>query len=393
MTAHHNSSASPETYANRDVKALKDTEPSHHQAALQKLHEDSQVMSSKGHAAEQKYWDTMKSKGGDSLPDLKFTKDGDHVSKVEGKDGKVLYDSHAIAKGEGPYQALRRSGLSHQEALDQAHKIKKESGRDSFKQNESAKVDANGSVVTRENNKNDSGYKETTSKDGNHKTREFDKDQKLTHETTVDKDGKRSDWKLNPDNTTTSVQQPDKDHRQETQRQANGDLISKTNDETKPDGTRSVVTTDKDGNKRTETYDKEKHQNSVVQENKDGTAAGWRKDAQGNMTTIDQPDANHRKETTNDAGGKFVSEANFTKDENGVTREVKDKNNNVNTDVWNAAGEQQSSIRTNADGSKIGWKKGADGKPITVEEAAPARAPQPAPPAPVPAAPTPQPAS
>ncbi|MBX9724052.1 MAG: hypothetical protein K2X81_21780, partial [Candidatus Obscuribacterales bacterium] len=150
-----------------------------------------------------------------NLPGLEITEDKKGGLQVKDKGG-VLYNegksgkpeaptapakpggeqfSPGLKKGEGPYQALHRQhpDWNHKQLLDEAHKIKEQTGRKEFKAGEQFKSNPDGSVTTREESKkNDGSFTETNSKDG-HKT----------SVRTGDKDGNWTENKFDPSGKST----------------------------------------------------------------------------------------------------------------------------------------------------------------------------------------------
>jgi hypothetical protein len=111
----------------------------------------------------------------------------------------------------------------------------------------------------------------------------------------------------------------------------------------------SQVTGDKDG-KNVETFDGDGSKTASIRESNDGTSVvGWKKNADGTQSNIDQADANHRTEIkTKD--GQVVSTSKMISDKDGTNTETFDKDDN-----------QVSAMRNNNDGTSMGWRKNPDG--------------------------------
>lgn len=320
-----------------------------------------------------------------------------------------------LRKGEGPYQALHRQhpDWDHKKLMDESHKIKQQLGKEQFTQGEQFRTNADGSVSTRTTG-TDGNYNQETKKDGkvtetrsgdangNFQSQSFDAngqktgslehkvtpdgytetqkdaDGKTTSQVTADKTGKNTDtfdkdgnktssmrenndgsvvgWKKNADGTQTNIDQPDANHKTETTTKDGKVISTKTHEQT-ADGSKDVIEDEK--GKNTNIYDKDGNQLSSMRENNDGSAIGWKKNADGTLTSIDQPDQNHRTETTT-KDGQVVNTMTHEKTATGSTDVTTDKDGKL-TKTYDAQGNQTSGIKQNADSSSTGWVKDKDG--------------------------------
>jgi hypothetical protein len=108
---------------------------------------------------------------------------------------------------------------------------------------------------------------------------------------------------------------------------------------------------------QTDRYNPEGKHTSSIRKNNDGSAAGWHKDKDGNTTTIEQPDANHRTEKYTDKDGKPTGSKSIERDKDGVLTHNYDKD-----------GKATGSMRNRPDGSATGWEKNPDGSIKTIEQ-------------------------
>ncbi|HEY9677484.1 MAG TPA: hypothetical protein V6C76_05720 [Drouetiella sp.] len=341
----------PERQAETVAQHMRETHGA--RSALNEMQQDLKGMNT---SERTRFFDSLageaaKTQGG--LPNLEIT--GTHAHNdlkvsVKGQHDPV-YDEHGgfsggLRKGEGPYQALHRQHpeWDHKQLMDEAHRIKKELGPHSFKQGEEFKTNEDGSVSVRSKT-HDGGFEQQTRKDG--KVTETQKgDSKGNY------DAQQYDSKGNKGDTIEH--RVTNDGYTETQKDQTGNVTRK-------------VTSDKDGT-LTETYDKDKHATSSMREKPDGSVKGWRQNADGSRTEIDQPDKDHRTETTIKGGEKTTSTWERTADgEKRTTTDAK----GTNTDIYDKAGNQISADRKNNDGSSIGWHKNADGTVTSYESADP----------------------
>ncbi|MDR3615946.1 MAG: hypothetical protein P4L53_20480 [Candidatus Obscuribacterales bacterium] len=272
--------------------------------------------------------------------DGQTTEKGHPLKAADGKtqDGKPDDGfSPGLRKGEGPYQALHRQHpeYTHKQLMDESHKIMKESGRNSFSQGEQFKSNDDGSVTTRTpGHGKDGAFTETTQKDGKTseiKTATADGSWNSQKFDDAGKPGDSVEHKVGADGTYTEITKgPDQK------------VISQ-------------VTGDKDG-KNVETFDGDGNRTASIRESNDGTSVvGWKKNADGTQTNIDQPDANHRTEIqTKD--GQVISTSKMTSDKDGTNTENFDKDNN-----------QVSAMRNNNDGTSTGWRKNPDGTTTSID--------------------------
>jgi len=244
--------------------------------------------------------------------------------------------SSGLRKGEGPYQALHRQHpeYDHKKLMEESHRVMKESGRNSFSQGEQFKSNEDGSVTTRTpGHGNDGSFSEKTQKDGKTSETKTGDGKGNWNSQSLDDAGKPTgsvEHKVGADGAYT-----------ETKKGADQKVISK-------------VTGDKDG-KNTETFDGDGNKVSSMRDNNDGSSVGWKKNADGTQTNIDQADLNHRTEiTTKD--GQQVSRSQITSDKDGTNTETFDKDDN-----------KVSAMRNNNDGTSMGWRKNPDGTTTSID--------------------------
>lgn len=283
-----------------------------------------------------------------------------------------------LKRGEGPYQALHRThpDWDHKKLLDESRRILSETGKKSFRQGESFQTNEDGSVTSRMQGQH-GAFSDTTSHggkvmntrqgdgQGNWVSRNYDGNNHVTGSTEhmVNKEGGYTETQKGADGKPVSKVISDKDGNKNTETyDANGSVVSSIRENT--DGTvignrknadgsmasiegdknRTVETVTKDGKTvstttteqnadgrkvtveddkgtLTKTYDKDNNQTSGMMEGKDGSLTGWKKNSDGSNTTIEQPDKDHRKETTT-KDGKMVSEMTHEPTQNGGWKET-----------------------------------------------------------------------
>ncbi|MDQ5965758.1 MAG: hypothetical protein QG625_1913 [Cyanobacteriota bacterium erpe_2018_sw_39hr_WHONDRS-SW48-000098_B_bin.30] len=180
-----------------------------------------------------------------------------------------------LQRGEGPYQALRRMGMDHEEAARNARRINRESGQGSYRQGDQFSLNPDGSVSIRQNSRTAPGsYTETTRSEGRTTARRETDAQGNFNESSFDREGR-----VTGERSRT--------------RDAQGNVTDKNRDQT---GT----TTDR--------FDPQGRQRSHERQNNDGSANGWSINQDGSRTDFVQRDQNHRQETTT-RDGRIVSES------------------------------------------------------------------------------------
>jgi len=150
----------PEQEAARDIAALS-TSPDgvHHAEALSEVQAHAAKFGIAGAKEEKAYWQSFqKEASAQGFPQLEFGAEPEGRQTSVKMGGETLYDrSRAVdtakelgtvqlGKGEGPYQALVRSGMTNEEAKAAAAHIEEATGRKYFKQGEQFSVDSDGSV-------------------------------------------------------------------------------------------------------------------------------------------------------------------------------------------------------------------------------------------------------
>jgi hypothetical protein len=370
---------------NDKASHVADSLKNHGTKALSELHDDL-----KGMSAGQRhdfFHNLQSSAGGHKLPGLEIHEDSKHNLKVsengQGHGKHVLYDeakeskapgkqdapiskapesptnpptgdkshqnngdqfSSGLKKGEGPYQALQRQhpDWDHQKLKEESKKIKEQTGRNSFKQGEQFKSNDDGSVTSREND-HQGNFSETTQKNG--KTSD------------VRSGDAKGNW------TSKSYDETGKETKSTVHTAGNDGTYSEIQ---RADGkVTSTVSTDKTG-KNTATFDKDTNKTSAMRENNDGSAVGWKKNSDGSMTTIDQPDKNHSTETTTKDGTTINTKTHEQSADGSKDVITDDKGNNTN--VYDKSGNQSSAMRNNNDGTAIGWRKNSDGSTTSVDQ-------------------------
>ncbi|MBK9202612.1 MAG: hypothetical protein IPL73_09270 [Candidatus Obscuribacter sp.] len=180
-----------------------------------------------------------------------------------------------LQRGEGPYQALRRMGMDHEEVVRNARRINRESGQGSYRQGDQFSLNPDGSVSIRQNSRTAPGsYTETTRSEGRTTARRETDAQGNFNESSFDREGRVTGERSRA-------------------RDAQGNVTDKNRDQT---GT----TTDK--------FDPQGRQRSHERQNNDGSANGWSINQDGSRTDFVQRDQNHRQETTT-RDGRIVSES------------------------------------------------------------------------------------
>jgi len=169
---HHENSI--ESTAKADAKALQSAgdNVSQHGAAMVKLRQDAaDIHKHDGAAGEQKFWDAMKKATADKhLPGLFLHDANGHVDSVVA-DHKKAYESPTVSpglqRGDGPYQAFKRQGMSDEAATANANKVMAETGRKEFNRAEHFTVNKNGSVTCHTDDKDHpDNFKEVTYREG-----------------------------------------------------------------------------------------------------------------------------------------------------------------------------------------------------------------------------------
>jgi hypothetical protein len=233
--------------------------------------------------------------------------------------------SPKLQRGEGPYQAFKRQHpeWDHKKLMEESGKILKETGRKEFRQGEQFRNNPDGSVTIREESrKRDGTFTETTSKDG-----------------------RKVEEKRGDDKGNWGSQKYDE----------NGQVISAKTHQVSEKGT--VDTSSDEKGTQTDRYNPEGKHTSSIRKNNDGSAAGWHKDKDGNTTTIEQPDANHRTEKYTDKDGKPTGSKTLERDKDGILTHNYDKD-----------GKATGSMRNRPDGSATGWEKNPDGSITNIEQ-------------------------
>lgn len=180
-----------------------------------------------------------------------------------------------LQRGEGPYQALRRLGLDHEQAARDARRINRESGQSSYRQGDQFRLNDDGSVSIRQNSRTAPGsYTETTRSEG-----------RTTARRETDANGNFNESSFDREGRVTAERSHTRD--------AEGNVTDKTRDQ-------NGTTTDR--------FDPQGRQRSHERQNNDGSASGWSLNEDGSRTDFVQRDQNHRQEiTTRD--GRIISES------------------------------------------------------------------------------------
>src|ERR1700722_11709985 len=190
----------PEQQAAADVKALHDAPDSGHARVLSEIQAHASQAGIAGAKQEQAYWSSFKKEAAaEHLPKLEFggqpegkqtsVKMGDDQLYSRAKAVSTAQDMGTVklGKGEGPYHAFVRSGMSNDESKAAAKQIEDATGRKSFNQGEQFSVRDDGSVSYKTEHDGNStettygakGNKEKSVeayKDGTKKETDFDKD-------------------------------------------------------------------------------------------------------------------------------------------------------------------------------------------------------------------------
>lgn len=180
-----------------------------------------------------------------------------------------------LQRGEGPYQALRRMGLDHEQAARNARRINRESGQSSYRQGDQFRLNEDGSVSIRQNSRTAPGsYTETTRSEG-----------RTTARRETDAQGNFNESRFDREGRVTGERSRSRD--------AQGNVTDINRDQT---GT------------TTERFDPQGRQRSHERQNNDGSASGWSINEDGSRTDFVQRDPNHRQEiTTRD--GRIIGES------------------------------------------------------------------------------------